>query len=95
MDKADRFSLHPPTTSLLLVPIAWLDPSARVVWQVFNLVLFGWLLIDAAQTSSSVWRILFVAFALVYTPSAEIFVWGKRMSCFCFCFPSRCGVRWA
>lgn len=72
---SDRFSLHPPTTSLLLVPIAWLDlMTARVVWQMFNLVcLLGalWLVLDAVQVRDPLWRVLFLTGALVYPPSAE------------------------
>lgn len=72
---SEHFSLHPPTTSLLLVPIAWLDiVTARVIWQIFNLLLLAaalWLILDALQTNDPVWRILFLAFALLYPPLAE------------------------
>lgn len=72
---SDRFSLHPPTTSLLLVPIAWLDlTTARVLWQVFNLGLLAfalWFLLDAFQLTQTVWRAFFLAFVFVYPPLAE------------------------
>lgn len=72
---SDHFSLHPPTTSLLLVPIAWLDlAAARVVWQFFNLTFILaalWLLLDALSVKDMTWRALFFAFGLVYPPMAE------------------------
>lgn len=71
----EHFSLHPPTTALLLVPIAWLDiTTARVIWQFFNLALLLaalWLVLDSLQLRDPVWRILFLAFAFVYPPMAE------------------------
>lgn len=72
---SDRFSLHPPTTSLLLVPIAWLDlTTARVLWQLFNLLLLAgalWFLLDAFHITEPLWRALFLAFVFVYPPLAE------------------------
>jgi hypothetical protein len=72
---SDHFSLHPPTTWLLLVPVAWLDlTTARIVWQVFNLGLFLaalWLILGALNVQDIVWRILFITFALVFPPLAE------------------------
>lgn len=87
---SDRFSLHPPTTSLLMVPIAWLDLTrARVVWQLFNLGLLAaalWLVIDAARVKATLWRVLFIAFALVYTPMAENFRVGQTYVLLLFLF---------
>ena len=38
--RSEVYSANPPTTSLLLLPIAWLDmPAARATWLVVNLVL--------------------------------------------------------
>lgn len=72
---SDRFSLHPPTTSLLLVPIAWLDiGTARVLWQGLNLgllLLALWLTFDALQVTGTLWRAAFTAFAFLYPPLAE------------------------
>ncbi len=72
---SDHFSLHPPTTSLLLVPLAWLDlTTARVLWQLFNLVLLGaalGLLVSALGMYSVVPRLVFFSFALLYPPLAE------------------------
>lgn len=72
---SDRFSLHPPTTSLLLVPIAWLDiGTARVLWQGLNLgllLLALWLTFDALQVTDLVWRAAFTAFAFLFPPVAE------------------------
>lgn len=72
---SDHFSLHPPTTSLLLVPIAWLDlTTARVVWQIFNLALLIaalWLVLDALQILDVFWRLALFGFAFVYPPLAE------------------------
>lgn len=87
---SDRFSLHPPVTSLLLVPIAWLDlTSARVVWEIFNLALFAGamgLLLRASTVQDNVWRMLFVALALVYTPMAENFRVGQTYVLLLFLF---------
>lgn len=72
---SDHFSLHPPTTSLLLVPIAWLDLiTARVVWQIFNLALLCaalWLTAQALEIRGTAWRALFFSFACVYPALAE------------------------
>lgn len=72
---SEHFSLHPPTTSLLLVPIAWLDLTrARAVWQSLNLAFFLaalWLLTGALRITNWVWRILFFAFALLFPPFVE------------------------
>jgi hypothetical protein len=87
---SDHFSLHPPTTSLLLVPISWLDlTTARIVWQLVNLILLIaalWLIIRALDVNEQVWRIAFVAFALVYTPLAENFRVGQTYVLVLFLF---------
>lgn len=78
---SEHFSLHPPTTSLLLVPIAWLDlPTARILWQFTNLALLAasvWLLLDALRIQEFLWRVLFCAFVLVYPSLLENFRVGQ------------------
>lgn len=87
---SERFSLHPPTTSLLLVPIAWLDlTTARVLWQLFNfaLLLLGLgLIFKALPMPALVGRALFIAFVFVYPPLAENFRVGQTYVLVWFCF---------
>lgn len=87
---SERFSLHPPTTSLLLVPIAWLDMTiARVVWQLFNfaLLLLGlWLTVKALPLPSFAGRALFLTFVCLYPPLAENFRVGQTYVLVWFCF---------
>lgn len=86
---SDRFSLHPPTTSLLLVPLAWLDlTTARVLWQIFNLVLFlvGLWLTVRALAIPPLWRVFFFALAFSYPPLAENFRVGQTYVLVWFCF---------
>lgn len=72
---SDHFSLHPPTTSLLLVPFAWLDlTGARIAWQLLNLALLAlalWLLLQALGIRDKTWRALYVAFALLFPALGE------------------------
>lgn len=72
---SDHFSLHPPTTWLLLVPVAWLDLTrARILWQSFNLVLLGasFLLITRAlRIRERIGRDLFLTFMFLFPPLAE------------------------
>lgn len=72
---SEHFSLHPPTTSLLLVPLARFDlTTVRVIWQLVNAALLAallWLLLDALPVRDAMWRALFAAFALLFPPLAE------------------------
>ena len=64
---SDRFSLHPPTTSLLLVPVAWLDiTTSRILWQFFNLALLVLGLVFTLQALSMrlTGRLYFLALVL-------------------------------
>jgi hypothetical protein len=87
---SDHFALHPPTTSLLLVPIAWLELTpARVAWLSVNLILLLValrLLAVARVGQEPVWSILFVAFALLYPPLAENFRVGQTYVLLLFFF---------
>lgn len=72
---SDRFSLHPPTTSLLLAPIAWLPiQTARLLWQGFNLVCLAgalWLLLNGLEAPRGGVRLWLLAGALLFPPLAE------------------------
>lgn len=78
---SDRMSGNPPISSLLLVPIAWLDlADARIVWQILNLALLIvtlWLLARTLRVGLSPGSILFVAFVFVYPPLVENFRVGQ------------------
>lgn len=78
---SERMSLNPPTTSLLLVPIAWLDlTTVRILWQFANLAFLAasvWLMLDALRIQEFLWRVLFGAFVLVYPPLLENFRVGQ------------------
>lgn len=78
---SDRMSGNPPISSLLFVPIAWLDlANARIVWQLLNLgLLIGtlWLLARTLNVGFSLGSILFAAFVFVYPPLVENFRVGQ------------------
>lgn len=78
---SERFSMNPPTTALILLPLAWLDLTrARIVWQLLNLALLLatlWLLASSLRVPVSVGSILFGAFVFVFPPLLENFRVGQ------------------
>lgn len=81
---------NPPGTSFVLVPLAWLDlASARLVWQVANLVLLFatfWLLARALQVGLTIWSVVLAAFVCVYPPLVENFRVGQAYVLLLFLF---------
>jgi hypothetical protein len=79
-DVNDIYNLNPPTTALLLLPLAGLDyTAARIAWTFFNLMCLtgavGWLM---QQTGfRGLWIPGFIAFALLYQPVYANFSQGQ------------------
>ncbi len=74
---SDAYSVQPPPTAFLFVPIAWLDliPS-RIVWQFLNLALLisaVGLLWNALAIRDPMWRALVLAGAFLFPPVRENF----------------------
>ncbi|MBA3531331.1 MAG: DUF2029 domain-containing protein [Ardenticatenales bacterium] len=76
----DIFFIHPPTMTLLLLPLTAFPPAtARVIWTGVNLALLvgGLLLLARALRLSWQWGLWLTPFALLYTPVIENFRYGQ------------------
>ncbi len=77
----ETLRLNPPTTSLLLLPLALFDiQTARLLWELINVALLTaalWLILDTLPAYDATFRALFVTGALLYAPLWENFRVGQ------------------
>ncbi|HZQ07559.1 MAG TPA: glycosyltransferase family 87 protein [Anaerolineae bacterium] len=77
----ETLRLNPPTTSLLMLPLALFDiQTARLLWLLINLLLLAaafWLTFESLPAHDATFRAVFVAGALLYAPLWENFRVGQ------------------
>lgn len=86
-DTPDIYNINPPTTALMLLPIAWLAPeTADIVWNILNVALLAgalWLIVAALEAAGYPLRsrptllLALLAFAAIFNPVYMNFQYGQ------------------
>jgi hypothetical protein len=86
-DTPDIYNINPPTTAIMLLPIAWLAPeTADILWNILNVVLLAgalWLVVAALEVAGYPLRsrptllLALIGFAAIFNPVYMNFQYGQ------------------